>query len=127
MQIETVRVSSTGKNQLMTLKRRTGIPTWNILCRWAFCVSLAEKTKPHGLRQESEFPIEMTWKTFAGEYEGIYLALLKKRCLDDGLELTLEELHQQLKLHVHRGIAYLAGDKQMRCIEDLVAKSSIME
>jgi hypothetical protein len=26
--------------QLIRLKTRTGITQWNILCRWAFCLSL---------------------------------------------------------------------------------------
>ena len=41
--IETVRISEKGKTQLITLKRRTGIQNWNVLCRWAFCISLKEQ------------------------------------------------------------------------------------
>ena len=37
---------SQAKEQLIRLKTRTGIPQWNILCRWAFCLSLAEPTPP---------------------------------------------------------------------------------
>ena len=120
MQIEIVKVSQVGKNQMTTLKRRTGIPTWNILCRWAFCISIAEKTPPHAHRSEGDYPIEMTWKTFAGEYDGLYLALLKKQCLSDGVELTSENIQRQLRLHIHRGLSYLAGDKSMKSIEDFV-------
>lgn len=123
MRIETVRISKSGKDQLATLKRRTGIPTWNVLCRWGLCLSLAERTKPHDFRAESDFPIEMTWRTFAGENEGLYRALLIERCRQDGLELTQETLNEQLKLHVHRGISYLAGDKQMKSISDLAWKA----
>jgi DNA sulfur modification protein DndE len=32
--IENVRISEKAKNQLITLKRRTGIQNWNTLCRW---------------------------------------------------------------------------------------------
>jgi len=120
MPIETVRISKTGRDQLMTLKRRTGIPTWNVICRWAFCLSLAESTKPHEHRGGMDQAIEIAWKTFAGEHDRLYLALLKERCLQDGLELTDEVLHEQLRLHVHRGISYLAGNKQMQSIADLV-------
>ena len=123
MPIETVRISKAGKDQLATLKRRTKIPTWNIICRWAFCVSLAERTPPHAHRLDSEYPIEMTWKTFAGEYGGVYLALLKERCVHDGLELSDDELQRQLRLHVHRGISYLAGDKGLQSIEELIARA----
>jgi len=120
MQIDTVRISKTGKDQLVTLKRRTKIPTWNILCRWAFCVSLAERTPPHEYREDSQYPIEMTWKTFTGEYENIYLALLRDRCHSDGIALTEEGLARQLQLHLHRGIAYLAANRELRSIDDLV-------
>jgi len=123
MPIDVVRISKTGKDQLAMLKRRTGIPTWNILCRWAFCLSVAEPTKPHSFRGESEYPIEMTWRTFAGEHEGVYMALLRERCRTDGYELTDENLYTQLKLHVHRGISYLSGDKGMQAISHLVARA----
>jgi DNA sulfur modification protein DndE len=120
MPIESVRISKTGKDQLATLKRRTKIPTWNILCRWAFCVSLQEPTPPHAHRSESEYPIEMTWKTFAGEYEGLYWALLVERCRKDGVSLDNESLATQLRLHVHRGISYLAGNKELQSVSGLV-------
>ena len=123
MPIETVRISKTGKDQLATLKRRTKIPTWNILCRWAFCVSVAERTPPHAHRSDTEYPIEMTWKTFAGEHERLYMALLRERCHSDGLELTDDVLQSQLRLHVHRGISYLAGNKGIQSIGDLIGQA----
>lgn len=124
MPIDVVRISKSGKDQLATLKRRTGIPTWNILCRWAFCISVAEATKPHAFRGESDYPIEMTWRTFAGEHEGVYMALLRERCRSDGIELTDENLYTQLKLHVHRGISYLAGDTEIRSIGQFIAQAA---
>ncbi|PSN10275.1 hypothetical protein C7293_28725 [filamentous cyanobacterium CCT1] len=44
--VERVRISQAGKDQLIKLKRVTKIDQWNILCRWAFCRSLAEPAKP---------------------------------------------------------------------------------
>ncbi len=44
--IERIRLSQTAKDQLTKLKRSTKIDQWNILCRWAFCRSLAEATAP---------------------------------------------------------------------------------
>ena len=46
MVIETVRIDEQGREQLIRLKRYTGVEFWNVLCRWALCVSLAEPTKP---------------------------------------------------------------------------------
>lgn len=122
MIIQTVRISETGRNALLTLKRRTGVSTWNILCRWAFCVSLADPTPPREQIQITSTAIEMTWHTFAGEYADTYLAVLKQRCRIDGLEITEKMLNEQLKLHVHRGIGYLAGDPNLKSIADLIQK-----
>ena len=41
-----VRVDERAKNQLTTLKRRTGIKNWNVLCRWALCVSTRRTLHP---------------------------------------------------------------------------------
>ena len=46
MIIKQVRVSQQAKDQLSRLKGKTGIKNWNVLCRWALCYSLREKTIP---------------------------------------------------------------------------------
>ena len=58
--IETVRISEKGKIQLITLKRRTGIQNWNVLCRWAFCLSLKEQKEPAAEDIPADSSIEMT-------------------------------------------------------------------
>ena len=121
MSLEAVRLTGRAKNQLVTLKRRTGIENWNILCRWAFCMSLAEKHSPRSGTVTGENAVEMTWRTFGGEYSDLYLGLLKKRCLDEGLGTDEEVLAGQLKLHLHRGIGYLVSRKELTSIEDLVS------
>jgi len=119
MQIEQIRLSQTAKDQLSRLKRRTGIKNWNGLCRWGFCRSLAEPTQPSPVPVPADSSVEMTWKTFAGPHASIYMALLKGRCHRDGVEMTDESLNQHFRLHLHRGIAYLVGDKSLQSIEDL--------
>ncbi len=120
--IEHIRLSQQAKDQLTRLKRVTGIEHWNVLCRWAFCASLAEPTRPAPTRVPSDSSVEMSWKVFAGSHQEIYLALLKQRCVDDGLELTPDELAVQFRLHLHRGIAYLAADRDLRNASDLIAR-----
>ena len=44
--LRNIRLSNVEKNRLSRLKRKTGLSQWNILCRWAFCLSLAEKAYP---------------------------------------------------------------------------------
>jgi len=119
--IEHVRVSQRAKDQLVRLKRVTGIKNWNLLCRWALCVSLAESSMPSNIAAHPDSNVEMTWRVFGGRYADLYLALLKERCLLDGLDTDDATLAQQFRLHLHRGIAYLAGNRKLRSIEDLVS------
>ena len=119
MAIERFRISKQGREQLIRLKRFTGVETWNVLCRWAFCVSLAEEGVPPETRQKNDQAMEMDWQTFGGSAHEIYLGLLKQRCLKDGIELTDENLVEAFGLHLHRGLGYLSADKNLRQIEAL--------
>lgn len=124
MSIETVRINAQGREQLIRLKRYTGIEHWNELCRWALCVSLAESTRPPTTKSKREGGVDMSWRTFAGTHADLYLALLKQRCVEDGLDTTPEMLNDQLRLHVHRGLGYLTGRK-VRSISDLVSIAAL--
>ncbi len=121
MSVKQIRLSSQAKEQLIRLKTRTGIGQWNILCRWAFCLSLSEPTPPTPVEIPADSNVEMTWGVFAGETHEIYLALLLERCARDGLDDSAETLNRQFRLHVHRGIGYLATPNRIRSIGDLVA------
>ncbi len=114
MSLEHIRVSKQAREQLIRLKRHTGIEHWNVLCRWAFCRSLAESSVPPFARIPADSNVEMSWRVFGGRQHGVYLALLKERCLRDGLDTSDEVLDVQFRLHLHRGVAYLAGDRRMR-------------
>jgi DNA sulfur modification protein DndE len=118
--IETVRVSEKAKVQLITLKRRTGIQNWNVLCRWALCASLAEKSEPPNEEIPSDSSVEMTWKTFTGGEEELYLALVQLRATKAGISLEKEPISKYFRLHLHRGISYLIGNTKMNKIEDLI-------
>lgn len=119
--IERIRLSQTAKDQLIKLKRITKIAQWNILCRWAFCRSLAEPTIPSPVPIPDSSNVEMTWRVFGGEMSDILLIALKQRCHNDGLGTERETLATQFRLHLHRGIAYLAGDPNLKKIEDLIS------
>ncbi|MGY1746748.1 DNA sulfur modification protein DndE [Blastococcus sp. SYSU D00695] len=111
--LEHIRLSQTARDQLITLKRRTGITHWNVLCRWALCRSLAEPTVPPATKLAFDSNVEMTWRVFAGEYGDALWALLRYRCHIDGLGLDEETVAQQFRLHLHRGIGYLVGDPRV--------------
>lgn len=118
--IETVRVSAEAKDQLLTLKRRTGIMQWNILCRWALMRSLAEPTRPAKVPVGGESSVEMSWRTFAGPEHELIAALVRQRCAKDGVSLDDSVVAEQFRLHLHRGIAYLFGDRTIDSVEALV-------
>ena len=120
MSIETVRISERGKDNLVNLKRKTGIRNWNVLCRWALCVSLADETPLKRIEIEGFSSVEMSWKVFGGKYEGIYSSLLKQRMQNDDIEMSEDNMREQFKLHLHRGIQFLAYDKSLTSIQDLV-------
>ena len=107
--IETVKVSEKAKIQLITLKRRTGIQNWNVICRWAFCMSLAESSPPPNEDVIADSSVEMTWKTFTGGRENLYLGMLLLRAKKDGIEFDEAKISTYFKLHLHRGISYLNG------------------
>lgn len=121
MAIETVRIDEQGREQLIRLKRHTGVDTWNVLCRWAFCASLAEKTRPPMRLFKGEPAVEIAWRVFGGAHHELYLALLKQRLKQDGYELTDGNLQEQFRLHLHRGLGYLAANRAIRSIEGLAA------
>jgi DNA sulfur modification protein DndE len=123
MSLEHVRLSQQAKEQLSRLKRWTAIDNWNVLCRWALGVSLREPSPPPSVKIVTDSSVEMTWKVFAGKYSDTYLALLKQRCDIDGLPTDDDTVAQQFKLHLHRGIAYLAADKRLRSITHLVQQA----
>ena len=114
--IERIRLSQQARDQLIKMKRATGITHWNVLCRWAFCVSLAEPTIPPTAKILADSSVEMSWRVFGGTHQDIYLALLKERCQRDGLGTDAEMLASQFRLHLHRGIGYLAAERTIKNI-----------
>ena len=66
MAIEHIRLAQTARDQLVTLKRRTGIAHWNVLCRWALCRSLAEPAPPPAVKLVLDSSVEMTGKRGSG-------------------------------------------------------------
>lgn len=118
--LDYIRISQQAKDQLTKLKRMTGVEHWNVLCRWAFCASLAEPTVPAAAKIPADSNLEMTWKVFAGPYQDILMGLLIERCHRDQLGTTPDVITTQFRLHLHRGIGYLAANKRIRDIGSLV-------
>lgn len=105
--IETIKLSEKQKQQLVRLKSKTGIENWNVLCRWALCMSLAEDTVPPIEDIPSDSNVEMSWKVFAGEYADVYLAVLREAYEKQKAHLDDVLFTDFFKLHINRGIGFL--------------------
>ena len=114
------KLSQPEKEKLIRIKSRTGIQNWNILCRWALCWSLKEESIPGGVDPKSDSNVEMSWITFAGEYHEIYEAIIRQRCINDGLGDSPETLLKYFRLHLNRGINHYSSRDVLRNIQDLL-------
>ncbi|MBL0662630.1 DNA sulfur modification protein DndE [Aeromonas caviae] len=106
--IDNIRLSEKAKQQLIIIKRKTGIENWNVLCRWALCLSLAEESIPPFEDIQTDSSVEMSWKIFAGEQSEILQSILLQRyhSYDSIINLPFGIF---FKLHIHRGISYLSS------------------
>lgn len=121
MIIKQVRLSQKAKEQLSRLKGKTGIKNWNILCRWALCYSLSEKTIPTDIALIADSNLEMSWFTFGGEYYELYEALVKAWCIKMDLPTDDETVTKYFRLNLERGISHLGGTGFIKCVDDLAS------
>jgi DNA sulfur modification protein DndE len=120
MSLETIKLSQRAKEQLTRSKRDTGIKNWNVLSRWALCLSLAEPSVPAPAKIPADSSVEMAWKVFGGADADLYLALITQRCHNDGLGTDPDAVAEQFRLHLHRGIGYLFGDPRLKSLPGLL-------
>lgn len=106
-----VRVNQQAKDQLIKLKRITGIKQWNVLCRWALCLSLADPSPPLVRSIRGDSNVEMTWRTFAGPLDSALVVLLTSRMTES--DEGFDSLADVLAAHLHRGIGQLSGSMQL--------------
>ena len=78
MSLKQVRLSSQAKDQLIRLKTKTGVQQWNVLCRWALCLSLRQANPPTPSEMAADGNIEMTWQVFGGEAQEVYLSAAQR-------------------------------------------------
>ncbi len=110
-----VFISADSTQKLRTLKGRTGL-TPNILCRLALALSLREP----GLLDPAALPsdgMEFNRYTLFGPHDLLIVALLRERCLQDGLDPDEEDLSEQLRAHINRGVGVLYP--RLKSVSDL--------
>lgn len=120
MIVKQVRLSQRSKEKLSRLKGKTGIKNWNILCRWALCYSLGEKTLPTDVEIQADSNLEMSWYTFGGEYSELYDALMRAWCIEMKLPTDEKTLSKYFYLNLERGIAHLSGTGFIKSLDDLI-------
>jgi DNA sulfur modification protein DndE len=112
--LENIGVSQRSRDMLITLKRKTGIENWNVLCRWAFCDSLANPNRPIPLNGQTDSNIEMSWSTFAGGHSSELLAVFEVRARRDGISKEKQERSSYFRSHLERGISQLQNAKSLQ-------------
>ena len=113
IEIDRVRISAIGRQQLIQIKRRTQIDQYNIICRHALMMSLEEKSNPPIENLNMSGGIEIDWKVFCGGEVAVYYNLLIMRCLQEGRAVTPDNLKLLLTLHLHRGLSYLNSNSEL--------------
>src|SRR5580700_10202793 len=115
MKLTKIRLTKDASNRLRYLAGRTSL-TPNLLCRMGFCLSLEEPKSPN----PKEFPEEereFNRYTLLGEYDALYIALLRQRLHQDGLTEAVLEDH--FRAHMNRGITLL--QQRVRSVADLAS------
>lgn len=110
-----IRIGKDATIRLRMLKGKTGL-TPNILCRMALCFSLNNQ-KITNLVAVDEEGQEFNRYTLTGEYDPYFIALIKERCLQEGLDPD-KEFMRQFKLHLNNGI--MAIYSRISSLPDLV-------
>ena len=101
MSFNRIRISKGATTRLQQLKGKTGL-TPNILSRLAVCYSLNEPQIPNPSEYDEDGQ-EFNRYTLTGEWNSFFIALLKERCINDGLDPEIDLL-PQFRAHLNRGV-----------------------
>ena len=117
MKLNRLRIGQEVSHRLSILKGRTRL-TPNILCRIGFCLSLNDPTVPDPNDYPDDSQKEINRHTLTGQWDALFVALIKERCYRDDLPLDDEGLADQFRAHVNRGVLLLY--KRVRSLNDLI-------
>jgi len=115
MKLSKVRLTKDASNRLRFLAGRTGL-TPNLLCRIGFCLSLEEPKSPNPA-EFAEEDREFNRYTLLGEYDALFVALLRERLHRDNTEL--DDIEGHFRAHLNRGIVLL--QQRVRGVADLAS------
>ncbi|TVR64211.1 MAG: DNA sulfur modification protein DndE [Candidatus Competibacteraceae bacterium] len=126
--IETVRVSTKGRETLIKIKKNTGLEHWNEVCRIALCLSLADPSIPQKPEKIGDRSIDMEWKTFVGSFHEEFAAVIALKGHKEGIDLSKKEtLSEYLRSHLERGISRLKNTKNISTLGNFLWNLSSRE
>jgi len=117
--IDLLRTSANVRNSLTRIKTITGIPNWNVICRWAFCLSLKQTSLPREVDEKLD-GIEIDYDTLVGKNKSIYTQLLINNLISHKVEIDKKNLTKYLYAHVNRGVNIIYTNK-LKDISGLMA------
>ena len=117
--IDQLRTSANVRNSLTRIKTITGIPNWNIICRWAFCLSLKQTSLPREVDEKLD-GIEIDYDILVGKNKSIYTQLLINNLISHKVEIDRKNLTKYLYAHVNRGVNIIYTNK-LKDISGLMA------
>lgn len=136
----TLRYSKKVRDQLIWLKRQTGLPHFHTLCRWAFCISLSDPTparlvqvggdaeeRKTGAQSSGGQSFELPWDRFGQREAGVLAELLRARATNEGLGTDRDSLQKLAQAHIQRGVSRMMVGKRIRSIADLVRMATSHE
>ena len=107
------------KNSLSRIKTLTGIPNWNIICRWAFCLSIKQTSLPREVEEKLD-GVEIDYDTLFNKNKSIYTQLLINNLITHKVEIDKKNLTKYLYAHVNRGVNIIYTNK-LKDISGLMA------
>jgi DNA sulfur modification protein DndE len=112
--IQTVVTTPRGRDQLINLKRQTGVPQWNILMRWAICASLREEVPPPPAEKAGSEGdrISVDWNIFTGELNQEITAAFWMRHSTEPEYGTPQAASESFKRHLQRGLNILEAKNE---------------
>jgi DNA sulfur modification protein DndE len=115
MKLTKLRLTKDSSNRLRHLAGKTGL-TPNLLCRLGFCLSLKETSPP----KPADYPEEdreFNRYTLLGEYDSLFVALLRERCHEQKLDNS--DLPEYFRAHMNRGIGLL--QRRVKSLSDILS------
>ena len=108
--IDNLKTSSNVRYSLLRIKTITGISNWNIICRWALCLSLKQTSLPREVEEKLD-GVEIDYDTLVGKNKSVYTQLLINNLVTHNLAVDKKNLTKYLYAHVNRGVNIIYTNK----------------